>query len=150
MRKSKKKFTIEAVCISKRKGVQKNAVDSVIVLKDFGIKDDAHAGDWHRQISFLAVEAIDTMRAEGLNLEPGAFGENIVTRGIDWTKVNTGGKIRIGEVELEVTQIGKECHTPCAIFYKAGRCIMPEMGVFAKALKGGVIKVNGCGYYSIG
>jgi MOSC domain-containing protein YiiM len=148
MIKSKKKFTIEAVCISKKKGVQKNAVDSVDVIEDFGIKNDAHAGDWHRQISFLAAEAIDTMRAEGLSLEPGAFGENIVTRGIDWTKVKTGGKIRMGEVELEVTQIGKECHTPCAIFYKAGRCIMPEMGVFAKVLKGGVIQANRYGYYS--
>ena len=142
-------FVIEAVCISDKKGVQKHEVDEISLIKDFGIESDAHAGKWHRQVSFLAVEEIDRMKAKGLTLKPGAFGENIITRGIDWTKVLVGGKIHIGEAELEVTQIGKECHTPCAIYYAAGECIMPEKGVFARVLKGGVIRAQHNGHYRV-
>ncbi len=142
------KFTIEAVCISKQKGVQKKSVDSIQLLENFGIESDAHAGDWHRQVSFLAVEAIDTMKALGLKLEPGAFGENIITRGIDWPKTKIGGLVQIGDVLMEITQIGKECHTRCAIYYAAGQCIMPEKGVFAKVLKGGIIHADNSGDYS--
>jgi molybdopterin adenylyltransferase len=143
------KFIIEAVCISKTKGVQKHEVDEILLLKDFGIEHDAHAGKWHRQVSFLAGEEIDRMKAKGLTLAHGAFGENIVTRGIDWTKVQIGGKITIGGIELEVTQIGKECHTPCAIYYAAGECIMPEKGIFTKVLKGGTIHAQDSGHYHI-
>ena len=143
------RFTVEAVCISKKKGVQKHAVNSIRLIENFGIEKDAHAGDLQRQVSLLAAEAIDTMKAEGLKLDPGAFGENIVTRGIDWTKAKIGDKIVIDHVEVEITQIGKECLTPCAIYYAVGRCIMPEMGIFAKVIKGGIIHADSCGDYRI-
>jgi len=98
-------------------------------------------------VSFLAAEDIEEMEKKGLTLKPGAFGENIVTRGIDWTQVTCGGKIFIGEAELEVTQIGKECHAPCAIYHSVGYCIMPERGVFARVIKGGRINAGDIGYY---
>lgn len=143
------KFTVKAVCISRHKGVQKEAVDSIRLIENFGIERDAHAGDRVRQVSFLADEAIDTMRVEGLTLNPGAFGENVVTRGIDWTKTKVGGRIVIGDVELRITKIGKECHTPCSIYEAVGRCIMPDMGVFARVEKGGTIHAESSGHYSI-
>lgn len=143
------KFIVEAVCVSEEKGIQKHPVDRVRLIENFGIENDAHSGEGHRQISLLAGEAIDGMRAEGLNLEPGAFGENLVTRGIDWSDVEIGGKIHIGETEMFITQKGKECHSPCAIFHHAGRCIMPEMGVFARVVKGGIIHAGSRGDYSI-
>jgi MOSC domain-containing protein YiiM len=142
-------FTVEAVCISTKKGVQKHAVKTVRLLEDLGIEHDAHAGNGHRQVSLLAGEAIDTMREAGLDLEHGAFGENIVTRGIDWTRVSIGDHIRIGDAELVITQKGKECHTPCAIFYEAGRCIMPEFGIFARIKRGGVIHAGNSGDHCI-
>ena len=142
-------FKIEAVCISDKKGIQKHAVDKIQVLKDFGIKDDAHSGKWHRQVSLLAGEDIDTMKAKGLILAPGAFGENIITRGIDWSKVNIGDLITIDDVKLEITQIGKECSSPCAIYYTVGECIMPLKGIFTKVLNGGVISAKSRGNYSI-
>lgn len=142
-------FSIESVNISDQKGVQKHRVDEIELVEDFGIRDDAHAGDWHRQVSFLAGESVDQMKAKGLELAPGAFGENIVTRGIDWSEVQVGGKVVIGATLLEVTQIGKECHDPCAIYYSAGECIMPSQGVFAKVLKGGKIHAQDRGYYSL-
>jgi MOSC domain-containing protein YiiM len=142
-------FTIEAVNISDKKGVAKHETAQVEVREDFGIVGDAHAGAWHRQVSFLAGESIDKMKAKGLDLKPGAFGENIVTRGIDWTKTEPGGRIFINDIILEVTQIGKECHDRCTIYYSAGECIMPTQGVFAKVLKGGKIRAQDSGYYSI-
>lgn len=143
------KFTVEAVCISQKKGIQKHAVESVWLIENYGIEKDAHAGKWDRQVSLLSVEAVEIMRAEGLELNPGAFGENIVTRGIDWTEAKVGGVIRIDGAVLEITQIGKECHDPCAIFYAAGRCVMPERGIFAKVIKGGVIHAESSGDYSL-
>jgi MOSC domain-containing protein YiiM len=143
------KFTVEAVCVSSEKGIQKNEVDQVRLIKDFGIENDAHSGKGHRQVSFLPGEAIDGMKAEGLNLEPGAFGENLVTRGIDWSEVEIGGEIHIGETELLITQKGKECHSRCAIYYQAGRCIMPEMGIFARVVKGGIIHAGSSGDYRV-
>lgn len=146
-------FTIEALCISETKGVQKHEIKEVNLKVEHGIDGDAHAGNWHRQVSFLAVEAVDEMqqilkeKKEDIVLKPGAFGENILTRGIDWTKVSVGGKVTIGDVEIEITQIGKECHTRCAIYYAAGDCIMPKMGVFGKVLKGGVINAGNQGNY---
>jgi molybdopterin adenylyltransferase len=144
------RFTVEALCVSDEKGGPKQAVEEVRLIADAGIEGDAHAGSGHRQVSFLAGEAVDTLRAEGLTLSPGVFGENIVTRGIDWTRSQLGGCIRIGEAVLEITQLGKECHTPCAIYRAAGRCIMPDLGVFAKVIKGGLIHAGDRGDYGFG
>ncbi len=149
MKELKIEFRIESVNVSEQKGVQKQPVQEIELLEDHGIRGDAHAGDWHRQVSFLAGESIDQMRRKGLKLEPGAFGENIVTRGIDWNKTELGGRICISDTLLEITQIGKECHDRCAIFYAAGECIMPSQGVFAKVLKGGKVHAQDSGYYSI-
>lgn len=145
-------FKIESVNTSKTKGVQKRPVPSVTLIENHGIDGDAHAGNWHRQISFLSGEAVDTMKQKmgKMELKDGDFGENIVTRGIDWAQVNVGGQVSIGEIRMEITQIGKECHTRCAIYYAAGDCIMPKQGVFAKVLKGGVIHAGDSGYYSFG
>lgn len=145
------KFIIESVNISEKKGIQKQPMEAVECIKNYGIKGDAHAGDWHRQVSFLAGEAVDTMRAKAgtFEIKHGDFGENIVTRGVDWTQVNVGGTIVVGEVELEVTQIGKECHDRCAIFDAVGDCIMPRQGIFAKVIKGGMIHAGDSGYYNI-
>ncbi|MCK4761499.1 MAG: MOSC domain-containing protein [Candidatus Aminicenantes bacterium] len=149
MKKTKIEFKIESVNISDKKGVQKHRVEEVELVEDFGIKGDAHAGKWHRQVSFLAGEGVDKMKEKGLELQPGAFGENIVTRGIDWSQVKVGGKVFIKDLILEVTQIGKECHDRCAIYYAAGECIMPKQGIFVKVLKGGRIHAEDSGYYSI-
>ncbi|MGD2246367.1 MAG: MOSC domain-containing protein [Candidatus Aminicenantes bacterium] len=122
---------------------------NIRLIENFGVEKDAHAGAWDRQVSLLSSEAIESLKEEGLKLNPGAFGENIVTRGLDLTKVKKGSQFRIGESVLEVTQIGKECHTPCAIFEAAGRCIMPDMGIFAKVLKGGFIHAGSRGDYGV-
>ncbi len=146
------KFKIQAINISEKKGVQKTPVQSAELIVDFGIKGDAHAGNWHRQISFLAGESVDGMRdkaREGFVIKDGDFGENIVTRGIDWSTVEVGAKVQIGEAKLEITQIGKKCHSHCAIYDAVGDCIMPRQGVFAKVLKGGLIHVEDSGNYSV-
>ena len=145
----KVEFTVESVNVSDKKGVQKHEVEEIELVVDLGIKGDAHAGKWHRQVSFLAGEKVDIMKAKGLDLKPGAFGENIVTRGIDWAKMQVGGMIHINGLVLELTQIGKECHDKCAIYYSAGECIMPTQGIFAKVIKGGKIRAEDRGYYSI-
>lgn len=144
------KFEIESVNISERKGTQKHPVEKIKLRKDYGIEGDAHAGKWHRQVSFLAGEAIDSMREQvrGFEIKDGDFAENIVTRGIDWRRVEVGGRIIINGVILEVTQIGKECHSGCAIYDAVGECIMPKQGIFAKVIKGGKISAKDCGYYS--
>jgi len=144
------KFKVESVNIAAEKGVQKHEVAEIILKENFGIAGDAHAGDWHRQVSLLAGEAVDAMKAKGLDLAPGAFGENIVTRGVDWSRAQVGERIMIGAVELQITQIGKECHSRCAIYYAAGDCIMPSQGIFAKVLKGGRINAESSGDYRIG
>ncbi len=143
------KFRVEAVCISKERGEQKRPVEKAELIKDFGIKGDAHAGHGHRQVSFLAAEDIEKMEAMGLDLKPGDFAENIITRGIDWTQVKVGREVFIGEAEMEVTQIGKKCPRPCAIYYQAGQCIMPERGIFVKVNKGGMIHAGSRGHYRI-
>lgn len=125
------------VCTSARKGTVKRAVPTVKVIADHGIEGDAHAGGWHRQVSLLAQSDIDAMRALGLELEPGAFGENLVVAGIDLDGMGIGSRLKIGEVELEITQIGKVCHNRCAIYHRTGDCIMPRAGVFARVLSGG-------------
>ena len=131
---------VEAVCISEKKGERKKPVASVELRENHGIVGDGHAGDWHRQVSLLATESIDKMRALGLDVSAGDFAENITTSGIDLVSLPIGSRLRIGEALLEVTQIGKECHTRCAIFYQAGDCVMPKEGIFAKVITGGVVK----------
>jgi MOSC domain-containing protein YiiM len=144
------KFKVESVNVASSKGVQKHEVPEITLKENFGIVGDAHAGDWHRQVSLLAGEAVDAMKAKGLDLAAGAFGENIVTRGVDWNRARVGDTIIIGEVELEITQIGKECHSRCAIYYAAGDCIMPKQGIFARVLKGGTIHAQSSGDHRIG
>lgn len=129
---------VVAVCTSAEKGQPKAAVERIELQADHGIRGDAHAGDGHRQVSLLAEEQIDPLRAHGLALPPGAFGENLVVRDFDLGGLGIGDRLRIGRrVELEVTQLGKQCHAPCAIFHALGRCIMPELGVFARVIQGG-------------
>lgn len=136
------KGRIVALSISDRKGVPKRNVESVRLLEGYGIEGDAHAGSWHRQVSILAIESIERMKERGLNLRPGIFAENITTENLDLSKLKVGDRILIGNVELEVTQIGKECPKPCAIFRKIGDCIMPREGIFARVVKGGEIRVG--------
>jgi len=132
--------SVSAVCISERKGTRKKEVPYLDVLPHHGIVGDAHAGDWHRQISLLAQESIDTMRALGLTLTPGAFAENIVTEGIELKTLPVGTRLRVGETVLEVTQIGKQCHNDCEIKKLTGKCIMPTEGIFAVVIRGGRIR----------
>jgi len=131
---------IISIAISKKKGTRKTPVDAAFVSKDHGLEGDAHAGKWHRQVSFLPSESIEQARAQGLDVTFGDFAENIATTGIDWKTVPIGTHVRLGgKVLVEITQIGKECHNKCAIYYKAGDCIMPREGVFAKVLQEGTI-----------
>ncbi len=130
-----------AVSISRTKGVVKENVPSAMLKVDHGIENDAHAGDWHRQVSLLATESIDKMRAEGLELSPGDFAENITTEGLDVPGLKIGDRIKVGnDVVMELTQIGKECHSGCAIMKKVGKCIMPTEGVFFKVLVPGEVR----------
>lgn len=133
---------ILAVCISEKKGERKTPVAQVELQVNHGIVGDAHAGDWHRQISLLAKESIDKMRALGLDVDNGDFAENLTTVGIDLPSLPIGTQLQVGECLLEVTQIGKVCHTRCAIFYQAGDCVMPKEGIFARVLCRGKIKAG--------
>ena len=132
---------VTAVSISKKKGIPKTNVDSANFIENYGIEGDIHAGSWHRQVSFLAVESINKMRESGLpKLRPGAFAENITTEFLKLPDLKIGSRIKIGdEALIEITQIGKECHTRCAIYVKAGDCVMPKEGIFAKVTKSGKI-----------
>ncbi len=127
------------VCISAKKGVAKHEIPSATIVVENGMEGDAHAGDWHRQVSLLAHVDIEFMRAKGLTLKPGAFGENLVIAGVDTDELGVGSQLRIGPVLLELTQIGKVCHTRCAIYYTTGDCIMPRTGLFARVLEGGLL-----------
>ena len=131
-----------AICISKHKGTLKNEVSEANFIEEFGIEGDAHAGKWHIQVSLLAFEKIDDFRNKGGNVDFGAFGENLVVDGIELHKLPVGQQLQGGEVLLEVTQIGKECHDKCAIYYQVGECIMPKNGIFTRVLKGGKVKVG--------
>lgn len=134
---------IVSIAVSKKKGTIKQRVDQAKLLENHGIQGDAHAGDWHRQLSFLASESIDAVSTKEFVLNFGDFAENIATTGIDWKSQKIGQKVRLGETALvEITQIGKECHKKCAIFYRTGDCIMPREGVFGKILTGGTIRVG--------
>ena len=129
-----------AVCISEKKGERKTPVASVELRENHGIVGDAHAGEWHRQVSLLAKESIEKMRAMGLDVDSGDFAENITTEGIELPALPVGTRLTVGETLLEVTQIGKECHTRCAIYHQAGDCVMPKEGIFAKVLTGGTVR----------
>ncbi len=131
---------IVATCISENKGERKTQVEQVELRREHGIIGDAHAGDWHRQISLLATESIAKMQAMGLDVDSGDFAENLTTQGIDLVGLPIGTRLRIGETLLEVTQIGKECHNRCAIYHQAGDCVMPKEGIFARVIEGGIIK----------
>ena len=134
---------IVSIAISKKKGTTKKCIEKAELIENHGIKDDAHAGDWHRQLSFLASESIKNASSEEFKLNFGDFAENIATTGIDWKSQPIGQVFKLGEKALaEITQIGKESHKKCDIYYRTGDCIMPKEGVFAKILKGGTIKVG--------
>ena len=131
-----------AVCISTRKGEKKHPVEAITLKIDHGIVGDAHAGNWHRQVSLLANESVDKMRQKGLALEPGDFAENILTEGVALRTLPIGTRLRVGEAALEITQIGKECHSDCEIKKKVGVCVMPAEGVFAIVKREGTVKAG--------
>ena len=133
---------VVAVCISEKKGERKTPVASVELREEHGIVGDAHAGDWHRQVSLLAHESIEKMQRMGLTVDSGDFAENITTSGIELFSLPVGARLTIGETLLEVTQIGKECYTRCAIFYQAGDCVMPKEGIFVRVIRGGTVKAG--------
>ena len=134
---------IVSINTSSAKGIRKKNVGHSRLIPNFGIQEDAHAGDWHRQVSLLALESIEKMVRLGLKVGPGDFAENITTQGLDLLSLPIGTRFRMGaQALLEVTQIGKVCHTKCAIYYQAGDCVMPKEGIFAKVLEGGEIQVG--------
>lgn len=131
---------VTAVCISEKKGIPKHTVPEIFVQKDHGIEGDAHAGNWHRQVSLQGEESVDKVRNLLPEIPAGAFAENILTRGIILYELPIGTRLRVGEALLEVTQIGKECHADCAIRRQTGDCVMPREGIFAVVLEAGVIR----------
>lgn len=136
------KGRIVSLNISAKKGIRKKPIKEVLLKTNYGIEGDAHASsEWHRQVSLLALESIRKMQDKGLNVNPGDFAENITTEGIDLPTLPVGTKMTIGNnIEVEVSQIGKECHTRCAIYYLAGDCVMPKEGIFVTVLKGGKVR----------
>jgi MOSC domain-containing protein YiiM len=132
-----------AVNISEKKGVPKRTIESGEFIEDFGLKGDAHGGNWHRQVSLLGQESIDKVSALGVKgLCTGKFAENITTEGIELYSLAIGKRLQINEVIMEVTQIGKECHQKCAIYHQIGDCVMPKEGIFTKVIRGGIIKAG--------
>ena len=131
---------VMAVCISEKKGTQKRNVHEALFIEDFGLENDAHAGKWHRQVSLLSYEKIQDFKKKGAPVEDGAFGENLIVSGIDFKNLPVGTRFQSGDVVMEMTQIGKECHNGCEIYKIMGDCIMPREGVFAKVLCGGRIR----------
>lgn len=130
---------ILAVNISEKKGAQKKNIHTANVIEDFGIENDAHAGKWHRQVSLLSYEKIEEFKAKGAPVDDGAFGENLIVSGFDLKNLPIGTKFRCNDVVLELTQIGKECHSGCEIYKVMGDCIMPREGVFTRVLHGGTV-----------
>lgn len=134
--------SIKAISISDRKGVRKNNIPAVNLIAGFGLENDAHGGRWHRQVSLLAQESINTMRAKGLDVVAGNFAENLTTEGLDLAALPVGQHLAIGDTELVVSQLGKICHVRCAIYHQAGDCVMPRQGIFAVVKKGGPIAIG--------
>lgn len=145
----KKPFTIVSINISEKQGTQKKPVAEAVLKPDHGIEGDAHARNWHRQVSLLADEDIETMRGKGIELACGDFAENITTRGVDLSSLSVGTRLHMGPAVLEVTQIGKECHQHCAVFKAVGDCVMPRKGIFARVLEGGTIDCESDCYYDL-
>ena len=133
---------VMALCISEKRGTQKVNVEEGKFIENFGIENDAHAGNWHRQVSLISYEQIEDFKARGGDVHPGAFGENLIVKGFDFKNMPVGTVFRCNDVELEMTQIGKKCHHHCQIYEQVGDCIMPREGVFARVIKGGTIKVG--------
>ncbi|QLY80415.1 MOSC domain-containing protein [Clostridium intestinale] len=133
---------VVAICTSVKKGTKKKEVKEIELVEDFGLKGDAHGGKWHRQVSLLAKEEIDSFNKKGGKVVYGDFGENLVTEGIDLASLSVGDKVIIGDALIEITQLGKKCHDKCEIFYSVGECIMPTKGIFGKVLKGGDISLG--------
>lgn len=135
---------VKAVCLSEEKGTTKKIIDKGLLIENYGLKGDAHAGKWHRQLSLLDESSIDKMRAHDYDLNYGDFAENITTEGLEnLFELPVGQKLRINEnIILEITQIGKKCHHDCEIMQKIGDCVMPREGIFARVIKGGVIKAG--------
>ena len=131
-----------AVCRSDIKGIQKKDHGEGLFIEEFGLENDAHAGKWHRQVSLLSHDKIEAFRARGAKVDHGAFGENLVVEGIDFSSLPIGTRFKCNDVILEMTQIGKECHHGCAIYQQMGDCIMPREGVFARVIHGGTIKAG--------
>lgn len=131
---------IKGICISENRGTAKHEIEEAILVKDWGIQGDAHAGHWHRQVSLLSYEKVEEFRKKGADIEPGAFGENLIVSGYDFRNLAVGTRFQCGEAVLEMTQIGKECHNHCEIYKRMGECIMPREGVFAIVLHGGTIR----------
>lgn len=131
---------IIALCASEQKGTRKQAMPKAVLRENHGLENDAHAGNWHRQVSLLSYEKIEDFKKRGALVSYGDFGENLVVSGIDFVSLPVGTRLRAGDVLLEITQIGKECHTHCAIYHAMGECIMPTQGVFAKVLRGGELR----------
>ncbi len=141
-------FKILSINISAETGVQKKPIEKARLRIKHGIEGDAHAGDWHRQVSLLATEDIDQMRDKGVELHFGDFAENITTEGVDLSSLPIGTRLHLGETVLEVTQIGKECHHGCAIYQIVGDCVMPRKGIFGRVIHGGEINCESeCHYY---
>lgn len=132
--------TVMGICISEKKGTAKHAVEQAVLIEDFGLENDAHAGKWHRQVSLLSFETRERFKAKGADVTDGAFGENLLVSGIDLVQLPVGTILKSGSITLEVTQIGKECHSHCAIYHTMGECIMPTNGIFVKVLTGGLLK----------
>lgn len=130
---------VTAVCTSDVRGIQKEPHKEITVIEDYGIEGDAHAGNWHRQVSLLSQEQVDRFNEMGAGVTAGAFGENVVVRGFDFKTLPVGTHFKCNDVELELTQVGKKCHSHCAIYNKMGQCIMPHEGVFTRVLHGGKI-----------
>ena len=133
---------VKGICISEKKGTQKHEVPQALLIEEWGLENDAHAGKWHRQVSLLSYEKIEEFRARGAQVEFGAFGENLIVDGYDFRNLPVGTRFQCGDVLLEMTQIGKKCHSHCEIYKVMGDCIMPREGVFARVLKGGTIHVG--------
>lgn len=133
---------IVAVCISEKKGTAKKNIGRCRIVENFGLENDAHAGNWHRQVSLLSYEEVEKFRKRGADVADGAFGENLLVQGFDFKTYPVGTIFRCKDVVLEITQIGKQCHSKCEIFHQVGDCIMPREGVFARVLHGGTIQVG--------
>lgn len=133
---------IMAVCISEKRGTQKKNIEKVRLIENFGLEGDAHGGNWHRQVSLLSYEKVRAFEEKGISVEDGAFGENLLVEGFDFKTLPVGTRLRCGDALLEMTQIGKECHSHCEIYQAVGDCIMPREGVFARVLHGGMIQIG--------